>query len=681
MSQRLTFADLRFATRSRLPVWVFDLDSGRILWANAAALKVWRSTSLEELSSRDLTRDMSETAADRLAGYRARLATGLVLNELWTIYPKGHPCPLVCRFEGIALEDGRIGMLVEGEPVTQNHPEILQAAYALINTSAIVSIFDMKGLCRYMNPAARSVYEADRPLLSDRIVDRDRSRALIAGAPGISLQEHVLTVKTAQGHRIHRANVTYGTDALSGEQTMILTEIDITEQERQRARAKYLIDHDPMTGLLNRTAIRERFDSQTALEPDAAIVFCFLDVDNFKHINDIFGHKMGDMFLIEVANRLSQTLPMGNVIARIGGDEFLIMAARPGDRATVEADLRVSLADLERGISIMGHEHRVEASVGVSRYPEDGPSFDSLLHAADMALYAAKQSPDKSILGYEDVTDRMSQGGLGLRDFKAAMARDAFRLHFQPRVCVQTGKIIGVEALVRLEQEDGSLLLPDVFIPQSEATGFIHELGAWVMREAVAGQAQLAAEGMPLLMSVNVSAIQLRDASLSETLRKLCAEYDADPRRIELEITESACTDRSGATPQTLEDIQKQGFLLTIDDFGKAYSNIMALERHDLHSIKMDRSLTSSSQYKRLAKGVITLAHALGARIVAEGVETREQLDWLTENGCDEIQGHFISEALALPELIVLLRAVAAAEGERVITPTFAEAELRHQAG
>lgn len=655
----LCATDLKLAETSRTPSWVFDIDHNRIVWVNRSALAIWKSDSAAELYNRDLSVDMSTYAQERLKQFQKDFVRGGVFDEFWTLYPDGKPRNLLCRLQGILLDDGRMAMYCEAEQLSRPSNDFTQSTNALLFTSAIIATYDRDGRCVFMNPAACRTFSSTMPKLHERIVPDDLVETLLEFDSDISQGRFTTAVNTVQGRRIHELDVTITAHSATPGRQLTITAIDVTDQEMDRERMRFLALHDPVTGLLNRNAMAELIENMVTLDDtgDLTMRVCFLDLDRFKLINDTMGHRVGDLVLGQVAKRLSAELSDICQIARIGGDEFLLFCCREINEDTFAARMAKALEVLKKPYIVMHRQFELSASIGLSVYPEHGTTFDELLNTADLALYEAKEDGGNRMSRYDCQLHSKQESILQIdADLRDALKSDALSLWFQPRMKADGTTLAGVEALMRWTQ-DGKSISPEHFIPVAERTGLIHEVGCRALKMAALSQTRLRAQGHYINMSVNVSARQFSDPSLIDCLEEIAADPLIDPTCFELEITETVLASESTRLDRVLKRIVELGFPLAIDDFGTAYSNIAALRRYPIDCIKIDRSLVAAEGFENLTLGVITMAQALGVKTVAEGVETQDQADWLARYGCDEFQGHLFSEAMPLDDVIAMLEA------------------------
>jgi len=439
---------------------------------------------------------------------------------------------------------------------------------------------------------------------------------------------------------------------------------DITESRRDAERLERQATQDPLTGLANRNLLRQRITQSIvqARRTGQRLAVLFLDLDRFKAVNDSFGHPIGDCLLKLVAERLCNLVRESDTIARLGGDEFAIMLANLARSEDAGIVAQKVLAALSSPLNVEGRELHVSASIGVSVYPEDGDSGDALLKNADAAMYRAKEGGPNGFQFYvPDMGIQARQRTELETALRGASDRKEFRLHYQPQVDLKSGRISGVEALIRWTHPVLGPIPPARFIPLAEETGLIIPIGEWVLRTACV-QAKMwhdAGYG-DLSMAVNLSARQLRQNDIAETVRVVLAETGLTAEHLELELTETLLMQDSGAVADALRKLKTIGVTLSLDDFGTGYSSLSDLKRFPIDVIKIDRSFVSdlgrSEDDTSIARAIIAMAKILKIRTIAEGVETADQLGFLTANRCDAIQGYYFSRPLPAEEVFAQLR-------------------------
>lgn len=429
---------------------------------------------------------------------------------------------------------------------------------------------------------------------------------------------------------------------------------DVTAKRQYERRLQHLANHDPLTGLANRTLLQEKVTMSMlfAQRTSALMAVAFLDLDNFKFINDTFGHDAGDLVLKEVANRLRHNVREEDTIARMGGDEFvLVITSEPSLAHVAEMMERVRVS-LSAPVHINGKEVSPGVSIGVSLFPRDGDSVDRLMRAADAAMYHAKTSGRNNVKFFSEELNASVHEHLSLkaRLARAIQAGQLF-VSYQPKVDLRSGRVVGAEALVRWADPEDGIVGPDKFIPVAEETGLIVPLGDWVLNKACETLCDLQNKGVRgFTISVNMSTRQLREKSFVARLTALLAKHELDPGSLELEMTESQLMDNPDEAMKVLAQLKELGVRLSIDDFGTGYSSLSHLQKFPVDYIKIDRTfLREVGLVERdtvIAKAIISLGHTLNLTVIAEGVETSEQLSFLRAHDCDQMQGYYFSPAL-----------------------------------
>ena len=439
---------------------------------------------------------------------------------------------------------------------------------------------------------------------------------------------------------------------------------DITERKRAEERIHFLAHHDALTELPNRLSLELRLEQALidARRHDWNVGVLFIDLDRFKVINDTLGHNIGDKLLIEVARRFTVAVRESDMVARLGGDEFVIVLP---DLENPDAAAHVALkivSALLTPIRIDSHELHTSPSIGISIYPMDGRSVDAILKNADTAMYHAKALGRNNYQFFAEEMNRIANERLSLEGrLRQALARQELSLHYQPQMAADGSCVIGVEALLRWEAPNEGMIAPDRFIAIAEETGLIVPIGEWVLKEACRQlRTWLDAGVPPLRMAVNLSARQLGNAELLTTVSEALAESGIPPQLLELEITESAIMEKPEEAIKVLQALKQRGIKLAVDDFGTGYSSLAYLKLFPIDHLKIDRSFVRDIERDpddaAIAISTIALAHSLGLKVVAEGVETRDQLMLLQRNGCDEVQGFLFSRPLPAPAALAFLK-------------------------
>ena len=438
---------------------------------------------------------------------------------------------------------------------------------------------------------------------------------------------------------------------------------DITQRKEAEERMHWLSHFDPLTGLPNRTLLEDRCRQAIGMAQSngESLALMFLDLDHFKNINETIGHRIGDLLLVELANRLTFLARDQDTVSRFGGDDFVL--ALPG----IDAGGAAHVAERVMGViahafEIEEHELSISGSIGIAMYPVDGNDFDALVKCADMAMYRAKQDGRNNFRFFTAEIQAHSLRTLQMENaLRRALERDQLTLHYQPQVLLNDGRIIGVEALLRWNHPDFGMVSPVEFIPIAESSGLILPIGEWVLRTAMSQLKAWIDGGLePITMSVNLSAVQFRQPGLTQRVMQIVEESGVSPHSLELELTESVAMENPLTAIAVMDELNQRGIRIAIDDFGTGYSSLAHLKRFKVNKLKIDRSFVSdlhtNSEDKAIVCAVINLACSLGLRTIAEGVETEFQFAFLQANGCHEIQGYYFSRPLPSDQMEVLLR-------------------------
>ena len=438
---------------------------------------------------------------------------------------------------------------------------------------------------------------------------------------------------------------------------------DITAQKSAEHSVRHLALHDPLTGLPNRALLEEQIVRSLALagRHKLQVALAVVDLDRFKYINDTLGRQAGDEILLTLSRRLSDTVRASDMVVRLGSDEFVILM--PGiehPRQSTEAMQRV-LQALAEPILFEGQDLYVTPSVGISSFPGDGHDLNTLLRKADRAMYKAKSRGRNSVAVFSSEFEKEASSLLAMDSaLRRAIKRNEFFLVYQPIFEILTGRISGVEALIRWQQPDGSVLSPAGFIPLAEETGLILKIGDWVLRTACAQAGMFSrAAGVPLRMAVNISPCQFREPELLTTVRETIESTGIAPSQLELEITEGVLLDDSDEAEETILRIRNMGVQIAMDDFGTGYSSLGYLKRFPIDRLKIDRSFVTGMESTQndlaLTAAVIKMGHSVNAKVTAEGVETALQWQYLCEQGCDDAQGFHLARPMRAEQLVEYL--------------------------
>jgi diguanylate cyclase (GGDEF)-like protein/PAS domain S-box-containing protein len=451
---------------------------------------------------------------------------------------------------------------------------------------------------------------------------------------------------------------------------------DISARKRDEAERSHLIReralyaeiarlarHDALTGLPNRALLHDRLASAIASSHrhghHPAVLF--LDLDRFKQVNDSMGHGAGDQLLQSVAHRLLETVRSTDTVSRQGGDEFVILLSELRNREDVAAAAEKIVAAVSGPHRVGRRDLRLTVSIGIALYPEDGTDAETLIKNADIAMYYAKDhGRDVFQFFTEEMNTRIMERQALESSLRGALERREFVLHYQPKIELETGAMIGAEALIRWQHAEDGLLPPSRFVPIAEESGLIVPIGRWVMREACRQEREWQDAGLkPVPVAVNISAIEFRSKNFLEGVRGTLEHSGLEPSLLELEVTESVLMESVGATAAVLRELKDMGLSLAVDDFGTGYSSLSYLMQFPIDALKVDQSfvreITSEGGHSPIIAAVIGLGRSLRQRVIVEGVETAEQLAFLRAQRCNEAQGFHFSRPLSADAFATLL--------------------------
>jgi diguanylate cyclase (GGDEF)-like protein/PAS domain S-box-containing protein len=430
---------------------------------------------------------------------------------------------------------------------------------------------------------------------------------------------------------------------------------DSTERKAVESKIEYLAHHDPLTNLPNRTLLRDRFDQAIAhaARNHSLVALLFLDLDYFKTINDTFGHDIGDQLLQEIAIRLVRCLRDIDTICRQGGDEFIVVLTDLPNNETVVLITQKILQQLHEPFIIDGLRITTSFSIGICTYPTNGMNFLGLLNKADTAMYAAKKQGRNTYRFFSSDMDIASIERMNIENgLRKALEKGELSLHYQPQYSINDHQMVGAEALLRWKRTSGEMLPPTKFISIAEDIGLIVPIGDWVLHEACRQNQLWHDEGATLIITVNVSAVQFKQGNLIESVRSALALSGLEARYLELELTESTLMLNTDAVTTVMAELKKIGVTFAIDDFGTGYSSLSYLKRFAVNHLKIDQSFISELSHGReedraIVQAIIDLGKALNIQVLAEGVETKDQLNQLQQLGCDKAQGFYLNHPLS----------------------------------
>jgi diguanylate cyclase (GGDEF)-like protein/PAS domain S-box-containing protein len=539
----------------------------------------------------------------------------------------------------------------------------------LAHAGDFVALLDAEGRWLYASPSYQSEFgaalQADASYL-DIVHPEDRARVRSAithvAADAGNWRLRYRTVGLAERYFETDANLVR--DPSGAVTQLVLVSRDITERKEMEAYVLHQSFHDSLTGLPNRLLLLDRLTQATSHREHVhgKVAVLFMDLDQFKEVNDSLGHAAGDRLLQDVAERLSGCVRDGDTVARVGGDEFVVLLVdlhQLEDAALVAEKI---IAAVSAGCQIEGSELHVTPSIGLAIFPIDGDNPDTLLRNADIAMYHAKHDGGGRFCFFAPEMQETASRRLALGNaLRRAIGAGEFVMHYQPKVDAVTGLICGFEALIRWPQAGAESIPPSLFIPIAEETGRIAPIGTWAIQQVAADLQHWQREGIVNVpVAVNVSALQFRREDVARTLAAAVQAAGVSPSLVEVELTESGLMSNPSQAIETLHQIHALGMTIAIDDFGTGYSSLAYLKRFPIDKLKIDasfvRDIASDSNDAAIVLAIITLAHVLKLTVIAEGVETDAQRAFLVEHGCDQLQGNYFSGAVSSEEALGLLR-------------------------
>ena len=529
--------------------------------------------------------------------------------------------------------------------------------------------YDIDRKVIYWNKASESLYgyskeEAFGQKIEDLIIPKFMKKDVIQHInnwynEGIEIASSELPLQHKDGSTVY----VYSSHVMLGQSTdtpeMFCVDINITEQKNAESKLSHQVHHDALTGLPNRVLFSDRLEQalESAKRNSSQLALLFIDLDHFKEINDSLGHAVGDEILKVVTSRLKEAIRDKDTLARLGGDEFTVILedlTQAQDASLISNKILTSLAE---AITLHDTTLYVSSSIGISIYPDDGGSPENLLKYADSAMYKAKNEGRNNFQFYSaEMTELAFERVLMETSLRGALKNEEFVVHYQPQINGVTNELIGMEALVRWQHPSMGLVSPAKFIPLAESTGLIIDIDRYVMKMAMTQLSEWYKDGLsPGVLAMNLAVKQLKDKKFIDMFKNLMQETNCKPEWIALEVTEGQIMTNPEEAIKILRQISDLGVELAVDDFGTGYSSLAYLKRLPIDKLKIDqafiRELPDDEEDAAITKAVIALAKSLNLRVIAEGVETQEQKDFLVENGCDNIQGYFYSKPIPAEEM------------------------------
>ncbi len=638
-------------------------DDQRCEFANAAYAQAY-GRDQTSIIGKTLVEIIGETAFGAIEPYIAQVMQGQSASyERPLVFPNGAPgvieVTLVPHFDGGGKTRGAFVLINDITKYRASEQALRDSEERLRKFSDATSegiVFIDKGIIVDSNEAAARMIR----LPVDKLIGRsnldfiapESIEAVVNNIRAGFERAYEATLVRADGTRFAAELV--GKDIVSSGKTMRMTAIrDISDRKQAEARIQFLAHHDILTHLPNRALLMDRLQVllTSARRQSSLVGILFIDLDNFKTINDSLGHFAGDELLKRVAGRLQGCLRGADMVGRLGGDEFVVVVT---DLATAEdiAPVAEKIAEaISEPFSLEEQILSISGSIGISVFPKDGETPDTLIRNADAAMYLAKDRGRSNFQFFMPSLNKSAFQALAMESgIRKAIKQVEFLLHYQPEVMAKTGVVSTVEALIRWMHPELGLLGPDQFISVAEHRGLIMPIGRWVINEAIRQARAWADDGITVPIAVNLSAVQFKQKDLVEDIAARLREHGVSGEMLELELTESLFMEDVNATSRTLHQLKDLGISLAVDDFGTGYSSLSYLKRYPIDKIKIDRSFIRDVPVDpddvAITLAIISLATSLGLKVVAEGVETRTQLAFLEDNHCDYIQGFLVSQPL-----------------------------------
>lgn len=652
-------------------VWLIDVASLRVIAANAAAGRML-GVEARSLCGREIV-ELCATPEDLF--FWSEAASGLsqdIESDTWLRGVDGITIPVTRRVSRLSMgprQDIFVVVLHDGSEQRRMRDEleerVAELAATLESTADGILVTDVAGNIRSFNRAFAGLWELPDELLHRRdddaifaamqrtVADPGAYLRRLATSEDLEIRESVDTITLLSGRVLQRVTM----PQMSHGRTIgrVYSFRDISERLEAIRRIETLSQSDLLTGLPNRGVLADRVNFSIALSQreGASFALLFCNIDRFKHVNDTLGREFGDRVLVDVAERLKSSLRQVDTVTRLGGDDF-VMLIHQADAIGAESAARRILDAMQQPFVHGGLSFTVTCSIGIVLYPRDGASLDELVRRADAAMHEVKQAGRASYRFHQSCVheeDTDPRGRLKLDTaMRLALQDGNFRLHYQPQVDMNTGKVSGAEALIRWCDPELGNVSPGEFIPVAEQSGFIVPIGDWVLRQAVHQAAQWYAQGRGLVVSINVSAVQFLRTGFVDRVAAALASAGLPPGLLELELTESILVQDAQEALLRLQALSELGVKLAIDDFGTGYSSLSYLKRFPIDRLKIDRSfvrgLPGDESDVGIVNAILNLGRALHLEIVAEGVETEDQREFLMRSGCEQYQGFLFAPAL-----------------------------------
>ncbi len=625
------------------PVWLFDSARHQIVWANPSAMNLLSAANIEAMWKRDLQTGMSAAMAHSVANTLKTLRTQSSVTQ-WTILePLGEARRHCLVMRLYKLKSGSEVVLTE----TLQEPPAEQLVYHAANSVLLVALFGVDGGLVSSNPAFLDLFGALKLSLPDLLRENWNLEYFLDTLSEVRAHSVELPLDTEKGERWFRVELRK-VRSERGDPLVFGTFFDITEHRLERQELQRLARTDVLTRIANRHGVMS--DAQEWLDAGRLHTVMFLDLDGLKVVNDMHGHHFGDVVLQSAAERIRNSAGHDTLVGRMGGDEFLIVTNRHD--AGLGERVRLALAS---PFDVDGVHLTVTASLGVAVFPTHAATLEDLVNCADMAALGAKRSGRNRVRFFAaDMKKHSARTRQLNRLVRHAIANDELRLVVQPIVRLPEAQIVRGECLLRWNNSELGNVPPNEFIPAAEEAGMIHDIGRFVTEKACQFIREVEAEtGRKVSLAVNVSAREISDPNYVQNLLNIVEAAGVSPGQLVLEMTETYLIDRLDLASETLATLKSHGFIIALDDFGTGYSSLSYLQRLDFDIIKLDRTLIMDLPGERalaITRSLLQLAQGLGAKVVAEGIETQEQKDCLSAIGCHYAQGYFFARPLEWPD-------------------------------
>jgi len=639
------------------PVWLWDLEAQKIIWANPSSVALWGLKDLKQLMEMDFT---NEPLCQEFREMAERFRLGETVEEEQTFSMSNHPGIVTCQCQGIEIPGFNLAALVEVRQILSSSMDanIHSSIEALQHTPAMVSLHNLNGISIMRNPAAMRSFGYPDPnapdSLYERITDPEVMEILTkAIEKGDPFTEELLT-QTRQGPRWHHFDARIILNE-NNQQVILVNELDVHQRKTAADAAHKLAYYDSLTQLPNRAAFSNRIkDILIGLlhTQDQSALVVYLNVINFSDVNSTFGFAAGDQLLIDIGQRLVESLPEVEIISRVGAGKFAI-AHHINYQAESLQQLVAKITELfEQPFSILGHSYLAGIRMGVSLIPEHAQSETEASRVTDIALNHAKNKGRNNWVLYNSrMTIATAAKTQRVQQIYEAMAKGHFMLYFQPQINLQTGAVVGAETLLRWRMEDGTFISPSEFIPLAEQMGVINDISRWIIREACRLNKSWDNKGLgKIRIAVNISGSEFADDTFVDMVRLSLEHTGLDPALLELEVTETALVSDMEKATETLHKLKELGVELAIDDFGTGHSSLSYLKQFPVDRLKIDKAfidnISTSKEELAIVRTIMGLANALGLSTIAEGIEHEEQAKLLSNEACHEGQGYYFARPL-----------------------------------